>query len=94
MTTVGSGLQILGESGEHARELEAKVVSLKIVDGVVNYPHKDAFGPHSTPSLISPTEVILILPFFLLQKNGKEWNVRLSQLPRLPQMFWVIITLL
>ena len=49
MTTVGSGLQILGESGEHARELEAKVVSLKIVDGVVNSPCKDAFGSHFVP---------------------------------------------
>ena len=34
---------------EHARGLEAEVVSLKIVDGVVNSPRKDSFRPHSTP---------------------------------------------
>ena len=34
---------------EHARGLEAKVVILKIVDGVVNSPCKDAFGSHFVP---------------------------------------------
>ena len=57
---------------EHARELEAKVVSLKIVDGVVNSPHKDAFGPHSTPFIDITNKGNLDSALFPITKKWKR----------------------